>query len=73
MSKFGSVLRGILVWSYERGTLQYDIICALILAFIFLTPRSCFEARKQVPPAQSAPKASETMAPEPAPANAGPR
>lgn len=74
MSKFGSVLRGILVWSYERGTLQYDIICALILAFIFLTPRSCFEARKQVPPpAQSAPKASETTTLKPAPANAGPR
>ncbi len=32
----------LLVWSYERGTLQYDIICALILAFIFFVPRSCF-------------------------------
>jgi len=31
-----------LVWSYERGTLQYDIICGLILAFIFFVPRSCF-------------------------------
>lgn len=74
MSKFGKVLRGILVWSYERGTLQYDIICALILAFIFLTPRSCFEPRNKVPPpAEPAPKASEAKAPQSAPANAGPR
>ena len=27
-------------WSYERGSWQYDVICAAILAFIFLTPRS---------------------------------
>jgi hypothetical protein len=40
------MLRGILIWSYERGTLQYDIICALILAFVFLTPRSCFESKR---------------------------
>ena len=46
MGKIGSVLREILVWSYERGTLQYDIICALILAFIFFTPRSCLDTRK---------------------------
>jgi hypothetical protein len=32
-------------WSYERGSWQYDVICAVILAFIFLTPRSWFEDR----------------------------
>jgi hypothetical protein len=32
-------------WSYERGSWQYDIICAVILAFIFLTPRSWFRDR----------------------------
>ncbi len=32
-------------WSYERGSWQYDIICAVILAFIFLTPRSFFRDR----------------------------
>jgi hypothetical protein len=41
MGKSGA-LRKTLIWSYERGTLQYDIICGLILAFIFFTPRSCF-------------------------------
>jgi hypothetical protein len=38
-------IRNIFVWSYERGTIQYDIICALILAFIFFVPRSCFVSK----------------------------
>lgn len=42
MTGFRTTLHNIFVWSYDRGTIQYDIICALILAFIFLTPRSCF-------------------------------
>jgi hypothetical protein len=29
-------------WTYERGSWQYDIICAVFLAFIFLTPRVWF-------------------------------
>jgi hypothetical protein len=32
-------------WTYERGSWQYDIICAVILAFIFLTPASWFHDR----------------------------
>lgn len=35
-------------WPYERGSWQYDIICAVILAFIFLTPRSWFRDRPQL-------------------------
>jgi hypothetical protein len=38
----GGTLRNVLIWTYERGTLPYDILCGLILAFIFLVPRSCF-------------------------------
>jgi hypothetical protein len=34
-------------WHYERGSWQYDIICAVILAFIFL-PRSWFHDRPQL-------------------------
>ncbi len=48
MVKAGDISRKILIWSYERGSLQYYIICALILAFIFLVPPSCF-LKKQVP------------------------
>jgi hypothetical protein len=46
MSRIGRITKSILVWSYERGTIQYDIICALILAFIFLVPQSCFDFKK---------------------------
>ncbi len=46
MGKTRGILRSLLVWTFERGTLQYDIICALILAFIFLVPKSCFTAKK---------------------------
>jgi hypothetical protein len=42
MASIRQTLRRIFVWSYDRGTIQYDIICALILAFIFFVPRSCF-------------------------------
>ena len=42
MGKLREIAHKILVWSYERGTVQYDIICVLILAFIFLVPPSCF-------------------------------
>jgi hypothetical protein len=42
MKQNGWFKRYILIWAYVRGTLQYDIICALILAFIFFVPRGCF-------------------------------
>ena len=32
-------------WSYERGGWQYDVIVIVILAFIFLTPRSWYNDR----------------------------
>ncbi|HTR23124.1 MAG TPA: hypothetical protein VMI10_04020 [Terriglobales bacterium] len=32
-------IRGYILWSYERGTLHYDIMVTLILLFIFLSPR----------------------------------
>jgi hypothetical protein len=47
----GGLAYKILIWSFERGTLPYDIICALILAFIFIVPRSCFLQKKFIHPA----------------------
>ncbi len=41
-----SWLARLLIWYYERGSWQYDIIVLLILAFVFLTPRSFFDLRK---------------------------
>ena len=45
-----AIYRGIF-WQAERATWQYDIMVALILGFIFLTPRSFFNDR----PAEAAP------------------
>ena len=53
MASFRKIVRNIFVWSYERGTIQYDIICALILAFIFLVPRSCFVSKNGYRPQAS--------------------
>ena len=38
-------MKRFLLWSFERGSKPYDVICAIILAFIFLTPPSAFHDR----------------------------
>jgi hypothetical protein len=37
------VFKRIVFWSYGRTSWQWDVLCVLILAFIFLTPKSWFE------------------------------
>jgi len=34
-----SLIKSFILWSYERGTLQYDVMVTLILLFVFLSPR----------------------------------
>jgi hypothetical protein len=34
-----------LLWSFERGSRAYDVICLVILAFIFITPPAAFDDR----------------------------
>jgi hypothetical protein len=34
-------------WSYERGSWPYDVLVAVILAFVLLTPRGWFHDRPQ--------------------------
>jgi hypothetical protein len=38
-----SAIRKLFFWNYARNTWQWDILCVLILIFIFLTPKSWFE------------------------------
>jgi len=45
-----TTLKKILFWSYERGSWQYDIMCVLILAFIFLSPNRIFQSRVSAAP-----------------------
>jgi len=41
-----SILKKLVLWNYTRTAWQYDVLCVLILAFIFLTPKSWFENRE---------------------------
>lgn len=43
MSPVWRIGKNILFWSYRRTSWQYDVMCALILAFVFLTPKSWFD------------------------------
>lgn len=38
MAEIWRTIRGYILWSYERGTIQYDVMVTLILLFVFLSP-----------------------------------
>lgn len=40
MNSVWRTIRGYILWSYERGSLHYDVMVTLILLFVFLSPRS---------------------------------
>jgi hypothetical protein len=45
-----NTVRKIVFWTYPRTSWQWDVLCVLILVFIFLTPKSWFantEFRRQ--------------------------
>ena len=44
-SKIKLVVTRSVLWAYQRGSWQYDLIVLVILAFIFLSPRSWFNDR----------------------------
>jgi hypothetical protein len=41
----GRTLKGLLLWHYDRGSWQYDVMVVLILAFVFLIPVRYFHDR----------------------------
>ena len=42
-------LKRFILWDYPRASWQYDVIVGVILAFIFLTPRSWFRDQPRTP------------------------
>jgi len=38
MNAIWRTIRGYILWSYERGTIQYDVMVTLILIFVFFSP-----------------------------------
>ena len=43
MDYFRATAKKIIFWTYPRTSWQWDVLCVLILVFIFLTPKSWFE------------------------------
>ncbi|HXQ69442.1 MAG TPA: hypothetical protein VN844_03110 [Pyrinomonadaceae bacterium] len=44
-----STLKKIFFWNYPRNTWQWDLLCVVILIFIFLTPKSWFASSERAP------------------------
>lgn len=42
-------LRRLVLWDYQRGVWQYDVICGVIVAFIFFSPREWFRDQPRIP------------------------
>ena len=43
MSLVANTAKKIAFWNYSRTSWQWDVLCVLILVFIFLTPKGWFE------------------------------
>jgi len=43
MGFLSKTAKKIVFWTYPRTSWQWDVLCVLILVFIFLTPKSWFE------------------------------
>lgn len=41
-------LKNIILWRYERASWQWDLLCFLIILFIFLTPKAWFDKRDRL-------------------------
>jgi hypothetical protein len=50
MGFFSDTAKKIAFWNYSRTSWQWDVLCVLILGFIFLTPKSWFASH---PPIQT--------------------
>ncbi len=38
VSRVWKTIRGFILWSHERGSVQYDVMVTLILVFVFFSP-----------------------------------
>ncbi len=47
----GGSLKRFILWDYQRGVWQYDVICTVITVFIFFAPRQWFRDQPRIPAA----------------------
>jgi hypothetical protein len=64
MGKSGRTIRDAFFWTHSRGTIPYDILCGLILAFVFFVPRSCFAPKPKLSPDPGEQKLSRNSLPQ---------
>ena|SRR5579859_213499 len=50
---FTTGLKRFVLWDFARATWQYDVMVAIILAFIFATPREWFRDQQRIPRASN--------------------
>lgn len=41
-------MKDIIQWKYERASWQWDVLCVVILIFIFFTPKVWFDNREKI-------------------------
>ncbi|HBB88984.1 MAG TPA: hypothetical protein DC047_15370 [Blastocatellia bacterium] len=57
-----TTLKKLFFWNYARSSWQWDILCVVILIFIFLTPKSWFESgERRTAMAHQTPSASTLL------------
>jgi len=44
-----SGLKRLILWDYERGVWQYDVMCGIILIFLAFAPRAWFRDQPRIP------------------------
>jgi hypothetical protein len=50
---FKTGLKRFVLWDYARATWQYDVMVAIILVFVFATPREWFHDQPRIPRASN--------------------
>jgi len=40
------MIKDVINWNYERASWQWDVLCILIMVFIFMTPKAWFNKPK---------------------------
>ncbi|MFN2530783.1 MAG: hypothetical protein ABR555_05770 [Pyrinomonadaceae bacterium] len=54
-------LKKVFFWKYARNTWQWDLLCVVILIFIFLSPKSWFSSGELPPSAEHQSRTTATV------------
>ncbi|HEV7644559.1 MAG TPA: hypothetical protein VGO50_11495 [Pyrinomonadaceae bacterium] len=57
-------IKKIVLWEFARASWQWDVLCLLIIFFIFLTPKSWYENVKPSVPVRTLTLSAEKYSPD---------